>query len=53
MQPIKTFCTLFYEAKVSFKFRHTEMEPLLLFYHMSFASEARVQMNPERRQSFL
>jgi hypothetical protein len=46
MQPIKTFCTLLYEAKVSSKFQPREMEPLLLLYHMSFASEARVPMNP-------
>jgi hypothetical protein len=37
-----TFCTLLYDAKVSFKFQPTEMEPLLLFYHMSFEGKARL-----------
>jgi len=53
MQPIKTFCTLLYHAKVSFNFQPRDMEPLVLCYHMSFALDARVPLNPEKRQSFL
>ncbi len=49
MQPIETFRTLLCDAKVS-----TQKDgAFIIFYHISFASEARVPTNLEKRQSFL
>jgi hypothetical protein len=52
MQPIKTFCTLLYHAKVSSKFQPREMERLLLFYHVfCFRSKGTHESRKETKSS--